>query len=126
MVSRSDPRAESDFRRSIEIYDQLLADGPRDPDLRDGLADAYYNLGFLQYNRGRQTLAEPSLRKAIEIVEERTFESPTEPQLLEILAGHRAMLSAWKARSGLKDQAEQERRALLSVFDRLTKPAASI
>jgi eukaryotic-like serine/threonine-protein kinase len=125
MVSQQDPGAEDDFRRSIEIYESLLAKKPRDPDLRDGLADAYYNLGVLQYFRGRMALAEPSLRKAIAIVEERAFESPTEMPLLEQLASHRVNVGAWEAEDGLKDKAEQERRALMEAFERLTKPAAA-
>jgi tetratricopeptide (TPR) repeat protein len=137
MVYQRDTGAEADFRQSIDIYGTLLKHDPRDADLRDGLADAYYNLGILQYSLGRMTRAEPWFRKAIEIREARATESPMEPQNLEVLAGHRAMVSAWKAQDALAegderkrraslDEAEQERRALLDDFRRLTRAAASL
>jgi serine/threonine protein kinase/tetratricopeptide (TPR) repeat protein len=125
MVSTNDSRAEGDFRRSIEIYESLLSGEPRDPDLRDGLADACYYFGLFQYARGRMALAGPSFRKAIAIVEERAFEAPTEPQLLELLASHRVNVGTWESQDGLEDQAARQRRALMVAFDRLTKPAAA-
>jgi tetratricopeptide (TPR) repeat protein len=136
MVSTRDPCAEDDYRRSIAIYESLLVRKPRDPDLRDGLADAWFNLGILQYDRGRMALAEPSFQRAIAIVGERAAESPAESQLIELLAGHHSIVSAWKVQDAMREHdqqkrrallegAEEERRALLEAYERLTKPAAS-
>jgi serine/threonine protein kinase/tetratricopeptide (TPR) repeat protein len=127
MVSQmgQDPRTEGDYRRSIELYESLMAGEPRDPELRDGLADAYYNQGVLQFYSGGIRQADPSIRRAIAIVEERAAENPREPQLLELLGGHRIQLSVWLAQSGLTKAAEEERRALLESYARLTRAPSS-
>ena len=127
MVSRRDPRAANDLRRSIEIYEALLAAEPRAEGLRDGLADSCYNLGLHQfYLGGGMTQAEPNFRRAIAIVQERAGESPGDRDLREALAGYFVNVSNWMAQAQMPGRAAEMRRELFDEFDRLTKAAASI
>ena len=47
MVSRGDMQAADDYRRSIALYEGLLAEKPGDNELRVGLAETYNDLGVL-------------------------------------------------------------------------------
>ena len=67
MVWRRDMRAAEDYRRSIALYESLLAADPHDAELRDGLADVHYSLGLLLLDSrgGGISRSEPSFRTAV-------------------------------------------------------------
>jgi tetratricopeptide (TPR) repeat protein len=123
--------AADDYRRSIAIYQKLLAVEPRDAELRDGLADAQYNLGLVLLNStdwasrsnpsSRLANSEPSFRTAIRLQEERATES-LDVRLLGHAAASRLAFASSLEKYGRKDDSERERRAVLDFYERVTNP----
>ncbi len=123
--------ATDDYRRSIAIYERLLAAEPRDDELRDGLADAHYNLGYELLNSSdrasrsnpssRLASSEPSFRMAIQLQQERAMESK-DADLLDRAASSRLYFASALEQHGKKADSERERRAVLDLFERLTSP----
>ncbi len=125
MVTSSGLPAEEYYRRSIALYESLVAAKPGDDEVRAGLADTYYNLGILLiYSPGGLGKAEPPLRRAIQITEERVVEN-RDPDLLEQLAGYRLQLATWLEQNKRPVEAERERRAVIDLFARLTAPVTA-
>ncbi len=63
MVNQA-PGAEGDFRRSLDLYEKLLAEAPRDPDLRQSVAEVEFQLGLRRlFSGGGISAAEPSFRR---------------------------------------------------------------
>jgi serine/threonine protein kinase/tetratricopeptide (TPR) repeat protein len=62
-------QAEDDYRRSIGLFDKLLAESPGDPMIRRSYADALGSWGWGWYLNfhGRSREAEPNYRRAIEL-----------------------------------------------------------
>ncbi len=129
MVSRAANKATQelaaeDYRRSIAIYERLLAAEPRDVELREGLADAYYNQGVSQvYLPNGIVQSEPSFRKAFAIEEGLAVEAK-DPARLNDMAAHRLQFAAWLDQLQKPAEAERERRAVLDYFERLTAPVS--
>ena len=96
---------------------------PEDDELRDGLADTYYNLG-LPADRtppAGSSKAEPSFRRrSSSRRSERS--NPDNPDLLEQVAGHRLQFAKYLEERRKPAEAERERRAVdrsLRAADRL-------
>ena len=117
-------KAGDDLRRSIALYEKLLADEPGDVELRDGLTDAHYYLGFLlSQTGGDKSEAEPSFRRSIALEQEHAVETQ-DPDRLEHAATRHLELAAWLERNGKPVEATPERRAVLDLYEHLTASAA--
>jgi eukaryotic-like serine/threonine-protein kinase len=119
MVSMRDPRAVDDYRRSLTLYEALLAESPRDPELRDAIGDVHMNLGTLLMYSRRTGEAEPSFRHATTIDEGLASDFPDEPEHLDRMTHHRIQIATLMAASGMPAQAERERRQLFAFYERL-------
>jgi serine/threonine protein kinase len=120
------PGAEDDFRRSLDLYEKLLAETPRAPELRQAIADVDFQLGLLRlYAGGGMRAAEPSFRRSFSIEEELASEFAIDPQYLQELAGKRIQLSVWLEQVKLLTEAERERRQLLDSFARLAAQSSA-
>ena len=101
MMGMQDPRAEDDFRRSLTLYEELLAESPRDPELRRGDQRRPDEPGLvLDVHRADEPGgAGPSAgRRSIE--EALAAEFPDDPANLEQLTDHRIQIAAWMETSG--------------------------
>ena len=125
MVTNRDPRAEQDFRRSIAMYQNLLAGSPGDPELVAGLVDVQNSLGMWLMWSNRMGEAVPEFRRAISLEEEQVSQHPEAPEFVESLAGHATQFSGWLAERGKAREAESERRRLLDTFARLAAGAST-
>ena len=122
MYTGSGMPAEDHYRRSIALYEGLLAANPGDDELRAALADTYNHLGFLlMFPPGGLSKAESSLRSSIKIQEERAIES-RHPDVLAQAAEERLQLAKYLEESRKPAESERERRAVLDLFERLTAP----
>jgi eukaryotic-like serine/threonine-protein kinase len=119
MLGTQDPRAEGDLRRSLTLYEELLAGAPRDPELRDAIGDVQMNLGIVLMSTRGMVAAEPSFRRATSMDEGLVSDFPDDLPHLEQLTDRRLQIAAWLESSGLSTRAEQEWRQLLSFYQRL-------
>ena len=104
MVNQA-PGAEDDFRRSLDLYEKLLAETPRDPELRQAVAEVEFQLGLWRlFGGGGIGAAEPSFRRSISIEEELASEFAEDPQYLQDLANKRIQLSLWLKQIGLTNR----------------------
>ena len=111
-----DSRAEQDYRRSIGLYERLLAETPGSPDLRRALAGVLRDRGtMLRLTRGLAA-GKPDYLRSLEILRELAAERPEElPPLVEYTDD----LIDW---AGLVDvvgrpgDAERARRRALDAF----------
>ena len=79
MVGPQDMRAESDFRRSLALYEELLAESPREPALRDAIGEIQMNLGLALLSSRRLDAADESFRRATAIGEGLAADFPEDP-----------------------------------------------
>jgi serine/threonine protein kinase len=124
MMGMQDPRAADDFRRSLTLYEGLLAGSPRVPELRDAIGEVRMNLGIALMSSGNLDKAEQSFREATSIDEGLASEFPEGPGHLEQLTDRRLQIAAWMETFGRRARAEQERRQLLAFYQRLWADAA--
>ncbi len=124
MVGMGDPRAEGDFRRSLALYEALLASSPDDPELRDAIGDVQMNLGILAMSSRGMGVAVPSFRQATSIDEGLASDFPDDPERLEQLTDHRIKVASWMEMDGMGDQAEQEWGRLLAFYERMAAGTA--
>ncbi len=112
-------RAAADFHRSIALYERLIAAEPGDAELRDGLADAHYNLGMLLVPLEGIDASEPSFRTAIALAEQQAVNA-MDRAALEGAARRRLAFAARLEQFHKPAEAMRERRAVLDLFERLT------
>ncbi len=124
MMGMQDLRAQDDFRRSLALYEELLAASPRDPPLRDAVADVRKNLGIVLMVAGRRDPAVESFHAATSMDEGLVSEFPEEPGYLEQLTDRRLEIANWLGTFRMRPQAEQERSQLLAYFEKLATDAA--
>ncbi len=123
MMGLQDPRAESDFRQSVALYEELLAASPGDPELRYAISDVLTNLSMSLIFRG-MNVAEPFFRRARSIDEGLVSEFPDDPRHLHQLANHWMQFMSWMTTVRMRTQAERECRQLLEFYERLAADAA--
>jgi tetratricopeptide (TPR) repeat protein len=119
------PQAESDLRRSIALYEKLLAGEPHSRALRVDLAAVHSTLSFLFMRTGRMAEAVSALRAAIALKEAQAAEFPDDLEALQGLATDRTLIATWMEQSGRPADAESERRRLLGFYAGLAADAAS-
>jgi serine/threonine protein kinase/tetratricopeptide (TPR) repeat protein len=124
MLGTQDARAEGDLRQSLTLYEELLAASPRDPELRFSIADVQMNLGIVLMGSRGMGAAEPSFRAATSVTEGLASDFAHDPTLLDQLTERRLQIAGWMETSGLRTQAERERRQLLAFYQRLAAGAA--
>jgi serine/threonine protein kinase len=125
MVGPRDPRAEKDYERSIKLYDELLADSPRDRELRRSIAEAQLNLGMqLLLTRGLPA-AEPIFRRLKSIDEGVLADFPTDPDSLAKLAEHRILIVALLESAAPGPASDRESRELFAVYERASADASA-
>ncbi|HZW34805.1 MAG TPA: protein kinase, partial [Isosphaeraceae bacterium] len=74
------PRAESDFRRALELLEGLVGEFPTVSRHREALARALNSLGLLEESTGRLADAEGHLRRERELVERLAQDFPDRPE----------------------------------------------
>ena len=116
MMGMQDLRAQDDFRRSLALYEELLAASPRDPPLRDAVADVRKNLGIVLMVAGRRDPAVESFHAATSMDEGLVSEFPDEPGYLEQLTDRRLEIANWLGTFRMRPQAEQERQSTSRVL----------
>jgi tetratricopeptide (TPR) repeat protein len=124
IMGMQDPRAEDDFRRSLALYEELLAGSPRDPALRDAIGDVRKNLGTVLMFSGKLDEAMQSFHAARSMGEGLVSDFPDDPGHLEKLADRWLETANWIGNFGMQPQAEQERRQLLAFYEKLAADAA--
>jgi tetratricopeptide (TPR) repeat protein len=125
MMGPQDPRAEHDFLRSITLYAELLADSPRDRELRRGIADVQLNLGlFLLWTRGLHA-AEPLFQRINSIDEGVLADFPADPDSLSILTEHRIQIILSLESAATRPRADRELCELLAVYERASADASA-
>jgi tetratricopeptide (TPR) repeat protein len=128
MLGTQDPHAEGDLRRSLELYEQLLASAPHDLEFRFAKSDVEMNLGLVYLSSRGIVAAEPFFRKATAIDEELASDFPGDPEYLVQLTSRRLQIAGWMEMAGRTAEAEGERRRLFAFYDKLSSapaPAAS-
>jgi serine/threonine protein kinase len=117
MVGPQDPKAVQDFERSIKLYDELLADSPRDRELRRSIAEAELNLGIQWlFTRGLPA-AEPMFQRLKSIDESILADFPADPDSLLKLAEHRIQIVALLEAAAPGPASEGELRELFAVYE---------
>jgi serine/threonine protein kinase/Tfp pilus assembly protein PilF len=124
MMGLQDMRAEGDFRRSLALYEELLAESPREPALRDVIGEVQMNLGLALLFSGRLDAANASFRRATAMGEGLASDFPDDPGQLQQLTGRRLQIASWMETAGRRTEAERERRQLLSFYEGLAAGAA--
>ncbi len=124
MLGTRDPRAEGDFRRALTLYEELLTESPRDPELRNAIGDVHMNLGILLMTSRGIGAAEPSFRQATSIDEDLAADFPDDPRHLEQLTNHRIQIADWMDSVNMRVQAQGQRRQLLEFHKRLAANAS--
>ena len=117
LMGLQDPRAGGDLERSLALYEELLADTPRDPEVQAAIADVLLNLGMVLLSSRKIAQAENSFRGATSLDEELVAQFPEDPRFVEQLTGRRLQVAAWLEGFGLRQQAEQQRRELLAWYE---------
>jgi tetratricopeptide (TPR) repeat protein len=74
-------QAQANYDRSIELYEKLLAERPRDPEVRSWFADALgeWGMGFFLLGTNRAAQSEPHYRRAIDLCRGLTLDSDVGP-----------------------------------------------
>jgi serine/threonine protein kinase len=124
MMGLQDMRAEGDFRRSLALYEELLAESPREPALRDAIGEVQMNLGLALLFSGKSDTADTSFRRATAIGEGLASDFPDDPKRLEQLTDRRLQIASWMEMVGKQTEAERERRQLLACYEGLAAGAA--
>jgi serine/threonine protein kinase len=125
MVGMQDPRAPQDFQKSLELYEELLAGSPGDPELRRAISDLQMNRSmYLMFTRGI-TAAAPAFERVKSIDEELLSERPSDPDGLARLTDHRLNMSLWLENAGLRTQSERERHELRDFYVKIAADASS-
>jgi eukaryotic-like serine/threonine-protein kinase len=125
MVGPQDPRAEQDFERSIKLYDELLADSPRDRELRRAIAEAHLSLGMhLLFARGVPA-AEPVFQRLKSIDEGVLADFPADSDSIAKLTEHRIQIVALLGSAATRPAADRELRELLAVYERASADASA-
>jgi tetratricopeptide (TPR) repeat protein len=125
MVGPQDPRAQQDFERSITLYDELLADSPRDRGLRSAIAETQLSLGMLlAFTRGLRA-AEGIFLRLKSIDEGVLADFPADADSLEKLTEHRIQIIALLESAATRSWADRESRALLAVYERASADASA-
>jgi serine/threonine protein kinase len=125
MVGPQDPRAEQDYNRSIQLYDELLAVSPRDRGLRRANAEAQLHLGKqLLFTRGLPA-AGPTFRRLKFIDDGLLADFPADPDSLARLTEHRLEMVFLLEAAAKRPAADQELRELLAVYERASAAASA-
>jgi eukaryotic-like serine/threonine-protein kinase len=125
MVGAQDPRAQQDYQRSLELYEELLASSPGDPELRRAISDVQMNLSmYLIFSRGI-TAAVPAFDRVKSIDLELLSESPTDTESLMRLTDHRIQMSLWLQNVGQLARADRERHELREFYGNLPPDAST-
>jgi tetratricopeptide (TPR) repeat protein len=125
MVGPQDPRAKQDFERSIKLYDELLAESPRDRELRRAITEAQLSLGMqLLFSRGAPA-AEPVFQRLNSIDEAVLADFPGDPDSLAKLTGHRIQIITLLESADRRPDADRELRELLAVYERASGDASA-
>jgi tetratricopeptide (TPR) repeat protein len=125
MVGPQDPQAVQDFERSIRLYDELLADSPRDLELRRAIAEAQLSLGTqLLFTRGLSA-AEPLFQRLKSIDESVLADFPADPDSLAKLRGHRIQVIALLESAGNRPVADRELRKLFTLYEKASAGASA-
>jgi tetratricopeptide (TPR) repeat protein len=74
------PKAEKSLRRSLALYERLVADCPGQPDYRLGLAESWRCLGDVLSDLARPDKAEQATRKGLSILVEQSHRFPDVPE----------------------------------------------
>jgi tetratricopeptide (TPR) repeat protein len=80
------PRAEQAYRRSVVLYERLVAEFPGKPEYRAGLADTWNGLGSLLKDRARPKEAERAIRRGLAILVELSGKYPDVPAYTRLRA----------------------------------------
>jgi serine/threonine protein kinase len=118
MLGLHDPQAESDFQRSLTLYEELLAASPRDRELRDAIADVEMNRSLAWMMTGRSANAQVSIQRATSIDDGLAADFPNDSTFLDHLADRQLQIASWMDSFGLRVQAEQKRRELFAFYER--------
>ena len=124
MMGLQDPRSADDFRRSLALYEELLAGSPRDPALRDAIGEVQMYVGISLMFTGRMDSAEASFHQATSTGQGLVSEFPDDPGHLEKLTNRWLQIAAWMDTFGKRTEAERERRQLFAFYERLASDAA--
>ena len=124
MMGLQDPRSADDFRRSLALYEELLAGSPRDPALRDAIGEVQMYVGISLMFTGRMDSAEAPFHQATSTGQGLVSEFPDDPGHLEKLTNRWLQIAAWMDTFGQRTEAERERRQLFAFYERLASDAA--
>jgi tetratricopeptide (TPR) repeat protein len=111
---------ETEFRKSLEIKEKLVAENPSLAEYRSDLAAAQHGLGLALYSTGRLAEAEAQFRKAIASSHKAIEGNPAVAQHKLFLANHHNNLAGVLKYLGRPAEAESEYRKALAIFQKLT------
>ena len=106
------PGAEEAYRRSVELYEGLLASSPGSRDLRSGLAQTYGDLAFFLAKVGQPEPRLKCLERLIEIRESLVADFPAERDFRISLSYFQAEALELLGQVGRTDEAKEVRRRL--------------
>jgi serine/threonine protein kinase/tetratricopeptide (TPR) repeat protein len=118
--------AEDNFRRSIQIYKELVNEFTQEAPYQRELAVVENNLGDYLRQRGKHREAETFLRNAIELFEGLSAKAPGDPDALFTLASSIDNLGLVLAGADAKQESEAVYRRAITLLENLltTQPAS--
>jgi tetratricopeptide (TPR) repeat protein len=111
--------AEKAYRRSVEIYEALWKDNPRNVPIGHGLGTALNNLGAFLRADGRIEPAEKAYRRSVEIYEALWKDNPRNVQIGDALGSALNNLRILLRCDGRVEPAEKAYRRSVEIFEAL-------
>jgi serine/threonine protein kinase len=125
MVGPQDPRSVQDFERASQLYDELLAESPKDRELRSAIAEIQMNLGMQSLLTRGLSAAEPSFQRVKSIDDGVLFVFAADSGSLAKLTAHRIQIILLLESTGSRAAAERESRELFAVYERASAEASA-
>jgi tetratricopeptide (TPR) repeat protein len=111
--------AEGEYRRALDLFQQLARDFPAVPEYRQELAASHNSLGLLLQNTGRLQEAEGEYRRALDLFQQLADDFPAVPAYRQELAVSHNSLGVLLADTGRGQEAEGEYRQALGLQQQL-------
>jgi len=121
-------QAEADYRHSIELFEQLLAERPRDPEVKSWFAASLgeWGLGWFLEATRKPGESESCFRRAIQLsrdlVLDPSVDQPTRAFELDRIGKNTATLARMLMTSGRTSEAEEPMRELAELAKQQTQP----